>query len=330
MRVRYEMNMGDKNADDRARWVARARLRASYAVTDWLTAGGQLVTGDPDDPNTADVTLGSFVDDLQVALDQAYLRATFGNLQVQGGKFPQPLARTDLVWDSDVSPQGASASYKAPLGASASAKATGLYFIIDDSVVGDDSRMIGGQLALESAVSPNLKLELAAGYYDYRLSSLAGADSGDFRSNLMAGGRYLSDFNLLDVIGAITFQGMGEAWPVRVAGDYVHNYGAATNEDTGFGIDLFVGRGSRKGDWRFNYGYAQTETDAVLAAFSHDNTGIATNYAQHTLAVDYVVASNVILNATLYHYRPLHALHGAGADPRDWLDRVRFNVLANF
>ncbi|MBK6718380.1 MAG: hypothetical protein IPG62_00525 [Sphingomonadales bacterium] len=42
-------------------------------------------------------------------------------------------------------------------------------------------------------------------------------------------------------------------------------------------------------DWRFGCGYAETGVDAVLAAFSHDNTDLATNYRQHTLLVDYVV-----------------------------------------
>lgn len=330
MRVRYEINRGDRDAATRNRWVARARVRASYAISDWLAAGGQVVTGDPDDPNTADTTLGNFDDDLTIALDQAYLRANFGNLQLQAGKYPQPLVRTDLVWDSDVSPQGASAAYKQPLGAGTSLKATGLYFIIDDSVVGKDSRMIGGQVALETAPTEKIKFELAAGYYDYRLSSLAGADSGDFRSNLMVGGRYQSDFNLLDVVGAVTWKGLGGPWPVRVVGDYVHNYGAATSEDTGYAIDLYIGRGNKRGDWRFNYGYAQTETDAVLAAFSHDNTGIATNYAQHTLALDYAVTDNLLLNATLYNYKPLRQVNARLNDPNDWLQRVRFNILANF
>lgn len=324
MRVRYESNFGIAGARDRDRGVLRARLRAAYAVNDWLTVGGQLATGDPDDPNSTDMTLSNFDDDLQVSLDQAYIRLTPGDLQVHLGKIPQPFVRTELVWDGDVSPQGASAAYSADLGG-VKVKASGLYFLVDESVAGPDSRMIGGQLSVQTPSAP-IQAELAVGYYDYSLRSLAGGDAGDFRSNLFAGGRYLSDFNLLDVIAALTWNGLGEKWPVRIVGDYVHNYGAATDADTGFGVDLLVGRASKPGDWRFSYGYAEAETDAVLAAFSQDNTNIGTNYMQHTLAIDFVPKHNLVLNATYYHYRQKDGVIG----PVDWQNRLRLNFLVNF
>ncbi|MEA3539916.1 MAG: putative porin [Pseudomonadota bacterium] len=324
MRVRYESNFGVAGARDRDRGVLRARLRAAYAVNDWLTVGGELATGDPDDPNSADMTLSNFDDDLQVSLDQAYIRLTPGDLQVHLGKIPQPFMRTELVWDGDVSPQGASAAYTADLGG-VKLKAAGLYFLVDESVAGPDSRMIGGQLSMQTPSAP-IQAELAVGYYDYSLRSLAGADTGDFRSNLFAGGRYLSDFNLLDVIAALTWNGLGEKWPVRLVGDYVHNYGAATDADTGFGVDLLVGRAAKPGDWRFAYGYAEADTDAVLAAFSQDNTNIATNYMQHTLAIDFVPKHNLVLNATYYRYRQKDGVIG----PVDWQNRLRLNFLVNF
>lgn len=324
MRVRYESNFGVAGARDRDRGVLRARLRAAYAVNDWLTVGGQLATGDPDDPNSTDMTLSNFDDDLQVSLDQAYIRLTPGDLQVHLGKIPQPFMRTELVWDGDVSPQGASAAYTADLGG-VKVKASGLYFMVDESVAGPDSRMIGGQLSMQTPSAP-IQAELAVGYFDYALRNVAGGDAGDFRSNLFAGGRYLSDFNLLDVIAALTWNGLGEKWPVRLVGDYVHNYGAVTDADTGFGVDLLFGRASKPGDWRFTYGYAEAETDAVLAAFSHDNTNIGTNYMQHTLAIDFVPKHNLVLNATYYRYRQKDGVIG----PVDWQNRLRLNFLVNF
>lgn len=330
LRVRYESNFGDPAARNRDRGVIRARLRAAYAVNPWLTVGGQIATGDSDDPNSTDQTLGNFVDDLTVSLDQAYMRGSFGGVTLTAGKVPQPFVRTELVWDGDVNPQGLSASYRAALGGGASIKANGLYFLIDEATTGEDSRMIGGQLQFESAASALVKFELAAGYYDYRLSSLAGGDTGDFRTNRFAAGRYLSDFNLLDVIGAVQFNGLGERWPVRIVGDYVHNFGATTAEDSGFGVDLLVGRGSRLHDWRFGYGYAEMGIDGTLAAFSQDNTNLATNYLQHTALIDYVIANNVVLNATYYRYRAKSPLFTTAFSTTDWIDRLRLNLLVNF
>lgn len=328
LRVRYESNFGRDAVRNRDRGVVRGRLRATYAVNSWLTAGGELSTGDSNDPNSTDITLTRFDDDLSVSLSQAYLRAQFGNLTLVGGKIPQPFVRTELTWDGDVNPQGLSASYKVALPGGASLKANGLYFLVDEASNARDSRMIGGQLQFETAASNALKLELAAGYYDYTLDSVAGGDTGDFRTNRFAAGRYLSDFNMLDVVGAVQYNGIGERWPVRVVGNYVHNFGATTNQDTGFGVDLYLGRGAKPGDWRFGYGYAETGVDAVLAAFSHDNTDLATNYRQHTLLADYVLSNGVTLNATWYHYKQKSLLFTPGF--ADWANRVRLNLLASF
>ena len=330
LRLRYEANTGDSDSRDRHRGVLRARLRGSYAVTSSLSVGAQLSTGDPDDPNTADVTLSNFADDLAVSLDQAFARYSAGPLTMTGGKIPLPFIRTDLVWDGDVNPQGLSAIYRLDTTGGSVLKAAGLYFMVDEASGGADSRMIGGQVSV--ATPPGrVQIDGAVAYYDYRLAALAGADVGDFRSNLRTiSGSYLSDFNLLDVIGSVSYSGLGERWPVRLAGDYVRNLGTRASADTGFAIDALVGRSAVPGDWRFSYGYSQAEVDAVFAAFSNDNLTIGTNYRLHALSIDYVPQSHTALNLTWYHYRPLDPAYAGGDLPADWLERVRLNFLFDF
>lgn len=330
-RLRYEYNWSDRDGRNRGRGVFRARLGATYDVLDFLTAGARLVTGNPDDPNSADLSLSNFDDDLTVALDQAYIRLNLGALTIDGGKIPQVFQRTDLVWDGDVNPEGFAARYHVPISDTASIEARALYFLIDEASTGPDSDMIGGQLVLNIAPAPNLAINLAGGYFDYSLRSLAGADAGDFRSNLQTpGGRYLSDFNLINLLGSITWSGFGDAWPLRVAGDYVHNGGAATDADSGYALYANLGRASVPGDWRFGYTYASVGTDAVLAAFSNDNLAIATNYQLHGLTVDFVPLDHIVLNATFYHYRPRNPVDAGANDPADWLNRLRFNFLVRY
>ncbi|MGL5839847.1 MAG: putative porin, partial [Sphingorhabdus sp.] len=247
-----------------------------------------------------------------------------------GGKFALPFTRTDLVWDGDVYPEGVSASFKQPLGRTTSFQASSLYFVIDESVGGKDSRMIGGQMGAVIKPTASLELALSAAYYDYRLSSILGGDAGDFRSNLFANGRYLSDFNLVDVIGSASWLGLGKDWPVRLTVDYVKNRGAAVSADTAFSIDTSLGKTGSKGDWRFGYGYAEAGVDAVFAAFSNDNTALATNYQQHSLFIDYTLAPRLILNGTFYRYRPKEAIYVGALDPDDWINRLRINLLAEF
>jgi Putative porin len=328
-RLRYEGNYGDADARDWDRGVLRARFGANFVVNDWLTVGGRLATGDPDDPNSTDVTLSNFADDLNVSLDQAYAEFKVADAKIWGGKFPLPFTRTELVWDGDVNPQGVGANYAIPLGGGA-LRFSGLYFLVDQSVAGADSSMWGVQIGVDMPLSEFFRFELSAAQYDYSLPGVVGADAGDFRSNLIGpDGRYVSDFDLTDVIAVMTFRG-AERWPVRLTGEYVKNGGAQTAGDTGYSVELLAGQVRERGDWRIGYGYSVAEVDAILAAFSHDNTTIATNYRQHTLFVDYAITNKVLFDATFYHYRPYDAAFSGANDPEDWLDRLRVNFQVAF
>jgi hypothetical protein len=160
--------------------------------------------------------------------------------------------------------------------------------------------------------------------------SLSNADAGDTRSNNITsdGAAYISDFDLFDAIATVEYRGFSERYPIRFVGDYVKNLGAAGSDDSGFMLDLFVGRASEKHDLRFRYGYSETETDAVLAAFSNDNTTIATNYKQHTVTIDYVAVENTTLNLTWYLHRKNQLL--SPDDSNDYVSRLRLNVVVKF
>jgi hypothetical protein len=327
MRVRQEWNYGA--ARDRSRTAVRARLRASYAVNENITVGTQIATGDPDDPNSTDVTLGNFVDDFAVSLDQAWIRYSDGGFTAYAGKFPQIFQRTDMLWDGDVSPQGAALTFGAKLG-EAKLDARALYFVIDEAAAARDSDMLGGQLALSAPLGPDFKAGLTGSYYHYRLGSVAGADAGDFRSNLLSGGHYLSDFHLVEGIGTLGWTGLSERWPINFTADYVHNLGAAVPGDTAFNLELAAGRTAKPGDWRLAYNYSEVEVDSVLAAFSHDNIDLATNYRLHGLGLSYVPRSNLQLDLLWYHYRPLDPAYAGSVSPSDWLDRIRLAFMVSF
>jgi len=235
------------------------------------------------------------------------------------------------VWDGDITPQGIGMNYKLPLAGGGALKANALYYVIDEQAAGSESTMAGAQLVYESPALGSWKFDTATAYYHYSLGSLAGADAGDYRTNLRKpNGTYLSEFHLGDVIAGATYTGFGERWPLRIVGDYVRNFGAATDADTGYGLDVLLGRASKAGDWRVGYGYAVAETDAVFSAFSQDNTSIATNYRQHLLSADYVFAAGTSINATWAHYKPYSALDAGSFDPGDWLDRFRLALLVTF
>lgn len=331
LRVRGQRDDSDSDRPDRNSAQVRARLGATFAVNDRVTLGARLVTGDGDDPNSSDVQLSNWDDDLAVSLDQAWLRLDFGDLRLFGGKMPQPFTRTELVWDGDVNPQGVAATYRHAWADGSALRANGLFFIVDERAAGGDSTMLGAQLGYDTAKLGDWQFDASLALYDYSLKSLAGADAGDWRSNLLnPDGTYLSDFRLVDAIVGATWSGLGERWPLRFVGDYVKNTGARTDGDSGHGIDLVFGRASQVGDWRFSAGHARAGVDAVLAAFSQDNIGIGTNYRLYSLGFDYVPWPHTTLSAILYRYRPDAAEHAGGNEPHDWLNRARVSLMVGF
>lgn len=331
LRLRAQGDYSDSDSTGRTSSQLRARIGATYALNDQVTIGGRVVTGDGDDPNSSDVQLSNWDDDLQISLDLAYTQFNFGDLKVYGGKIPNPFTRTDLVWDGDINPQGVSAVYKLPLSGGGTFRASGLFFSIDEQAAGAESTMGGAQFGFDSAGRGAFKYDISGGYYRYSLGSLAGADAGDWRSNRRnPDGSFMSGYELVDVVAGLTWQSSKGRWPLRIVGDYVKNLGAIDDQNTGYGVDVSLGSASKPRDLRFTYGYSQTDADAVLAAFSHDNIGIATNYRLHALTLDYTPKSKMMISAIWYHYKPNNPLYAGANQPDDWLDRVRVFFLMNF
>jgi len=201
--------------------VLRARIGADYAIGKRVTTGLRLATGSQDNPNTTDVTIGNFNDDLQVSLDLAYLTYASGRVALTGGKFRNPFLKTDMVWDGDVNPQGATGALQLPALAGIPVRAKGMFFVIDEQATGPNSVMEGAQLVTGLIDSPAWKLNVALSYYDYHIGNLLNADAGDIRSNKLTeeGDAYRSDFDLADIIAQVEYDGLGEQWPLRgVAG----------------------------------------------------------------------------------------------------------------
>lgn len=329
LRLRQEFNWSTAGVQDRTRNSLRARLAARLALTDKITLGARMVTGNADDPNSTDVTIGSFADDFEVSLDQAYASAKLGDFTVTGGKFANPFVRTDLTWDGDVNPQGIALAYRADLSPDLQLDARALHFAIEENMAGYGSAMNGAQLGLAIGDKAHWQFAVTGGYYNYQLGSLHSADVGDFRTNQVAiDGRYVSRFELAEVLGSLTYGGLGEKWPVSGTLDYVKNLGASEDVNTGWLAQVTLGTTGQAGDWELWYGHSSVDADAVFAAFAQDNIPLATNYLLHAGGASYSLSATTRVEAMLYHYRVKRELPGLpGAD---WQDRARINLVFGF
>jgi hypothetical protein len=313
--------------EPRHRGVIRFRAGVTKKIAEQFNFTARVATGPRGDPNTTDVTLGEFFHDLEIKLDRVSLDFKHNNLFLTGGKFANPFVRTGFLWDDDVNLQGAAGSYSFKQVGKLASKFTGVYSIVDEQTINPDSYMAGGQMEVLYRAAPDWHFTLTGGYYDYTIRSLLNANVSDIRSNNLTPDRraYLSDFNLLDTIAMVEYR-RGNGHPILFVGDYFKNLGARVPEDGGFALDVFYGRATTRKDMRFRYGFAAVETDAVLAAFSHDDTTLATNYKQHTVSFDYVVARNTTFNVTWYYFRRLVST----AEENDFISRLRVNLMVSF
>jgi hypothetical protein len=328
-RLRYEYTSEANGSPATGKEVVRLRAGIAYPLTDYALVRARAATGSPGDPNSTDITLGQFVDDLAFSLDLASIELTRPHWALYGGKFTNPFLTTELVWDGDVNTAGVGGRGMLGNKESVTATLTALYFVIDQQPNDLSSDMGGGQVAVSAKAGKEWGLTAAGAYYDFRIRSLTATDAGDIRTNRLAPGglTYLSDFDLVDAIVAVDYTGFGERFPVRVVGDFARNLAVEDGPDTAWWADLFVGRIQGPGQVRGRYGYAEVETDAVLAAFAHDNTTMGSNSDTHTLAVDAIPTKGLLLNATLYHFRP-HQVP-AGTD-RQFQTRLRLNATVTF
>jgi len=333
-RVRYEDNTSLGDAAGYGRGVLRFRLGASYRVNRLFSVGARLVTGDPGNPRTADVTIGDFLDDLQLSLDRAYVELDQPGVLATAGKFANPFSTTELVWDADVNPAGLAGSLETRPVAGLIPRFTGIYMIVDEQTIGRDSSMWGAQVQLTRRSPSSWGVELAVAYWDYTISSLVNAeDPGDRRGNLTTpdGSAYLSDFNLADVEVKVDVPWPSASCPLRAAVDFVKNLGAAVPEDSGFRFDLSIGRSWTPKQVEAHYGFARCETDAVLGAFSHDNLPLATNYLNHELKLAYGLLQDTTLSLTWYLFRPLKEdPRFPDLDPASTSSRVRLDLMLRF
>jgi len=330
-RLRYEANSRLGEAPGYDRGVIRGRAGADYAINDRIVVSARLVTGDPDNPRTADVEIGDFASDLDISLDRLFARYEHAGARVQGGKFPNPFRTTELVWDGDVNPQGLSGQYALAAGDSFHLQVAGLYFAIDDALSPTRSDMLGGQVGIDWIPGAHWKVSLALAYYDYDIPKIEPGLPGGARGNAVAtdGVTYLSDFNLVEQTVSATYLGFGDQWPLQVSADYVVNRGAAVPGDTGYELSVDAGHLDRPGAMKVRYAYSQAETDAVLGLFSNDNIPLPTNYRLHALSFDYALVERVYLGLTHYHFRQKDVV-----DPStslgDWADRTRLNLYFIF
>lgn len=302
LRLRHESNFNLDDQPDRHRERVRLRFGTGYEVTDELSVGVRLTTGNADDPKSPHTTLGNGFKNFGIALDRAF--ATYRPLWLKGavgtaGKFAHPFYQnpvySELVWDADVQPEGAVAGYSI----SGFGRLTrldfwaGEYVVLEQSLA-DESLASVAQVSAQFNVATNLTANLAVGYYYYTdptpdgASTIFKANAGNAtvdRNGDATPDAFASDFGILNPIVALTYNG----WelPLTVSAEYILNTRAVGDTGQGWATGIVFGRAQKKGDWRLYYQWQVVEQDAVFSPFAQDDFLLGTNHRSHLFGANY-------------------------------------------
>ncbi|MCK7594704.1 putative porin [Pseudomarimonas salicorniae] len=263
--LRAESTHGFSNREDIER--LRSRLRAGLVRDDgtWtLRAVAKFGLGSDDNADNLRNLDNEKSDG--VGIDEFAVGWRGDTLQWQLGKSVLPLAFTPLTWDRDLRPIGASLQHERPIGDFHRFVAQAGYFA-PDHLGEDDSRLAAAQFSWFLNEGGVFSGELHAGYWHYdRLESTR--RSGLMRSNRVVDGRLASDFELINLQGAVRRM-FGER-PLELRLDLVDNLGA-DRDGRGARFSIVYGSALIPGQWEIASAFQRIGRDAVPAAFNEDD-----------------------------------------------------------
>jgi hypothetical protein len=293
---------------DRHRVNYRARLDLHANIAKGVEAGIRLASGNERGAVSTNATLGDFFLKDNFWLDRAYIQLEpVKGIKLTGGRMPNPFDTTDMVWDRDINPEGASVQLNLPVLSNLSVFGAAAFLPLEERALYGDTYMIGAQGGLEARSGP-FTLRASASYYDYRgIQSRKNAPDGsrlfDYTApRFLATGNSVfnmrtdglttlaglaSDFNLLIGNAGLSYQAGAKRF--SLTGEVVRNMALDANEvarlrgepgvkpgDLGWQVRLDAGYPEiRKfGEWNLGVAYKRIETDAVLDIFTDSDFGL--------------------------------------------------------
>jgi len=297
VRLRYEdVNVDNPNSrsgnQDRER--VRARVGFYSEINPQVDAGVRVATGSSADARSTNQSLDNYFEKKNLWLDLAYLDwhpTALPNLHLIGGKMMQPwVSMGDIIWDSDINPEGVAVTYKTNFGPAEVFGSAG-HYNLKDNVDGDgvqykhDAQLYHGQLGTKFDVVDTVKLTVGGSLYAY--------DNDEDSAALRSLGNTTDQFNLVEGFGQLDFTGF--AIPLSAYGQYVKNTQSTDGKDIGW----LAGLKSKVGAWSLDYNYRDVQRNAVVSLFTDSDFGNGfTGSRGHKFKVGYEIDKNFALGAT--------------------------------
>jgi hypothetical protein len=163
---------------ERVRFRGRAKLAVDSDITDSITAGMRLVTGNTSDLVSETQTLDGTAP-YQFGLDELYIRLDERNAQkfpwlsVVGGRFLNPYGTpTDLIFHKDLTFEGMAVTARLGLGDGSAEQShlfltAGAHPLQEVALSPQDKWLVGGQLGTNLRWGDGQRLRVSGAFYDY-------------------------------------------------------------------------------------------------------------------------------------------------------------------
>jgi hypothetical protein len=342
------------SAQDRMRLRYRLRVGMLVNMKDDLQVGFRLGSGDATgvgsqssagSPLSNNSTLQDNGTKKMIYIDAAYGKWTPINdgvwmLAATIGKMDQPFQVSQMVFDSDYTPEGGALQGSYKINDNHSLAVNGAAFVLDEMAASArDPFMYGAQAIWNANWTPHIGSSLGIGAFDIVNKQALGLSGGANPPNINAGGvpninqgntrngfgNLTYNYNPIIVSGSATytldsFPLYNGKFPIKLAGEFMDNPGAnpakgpANNQ--GYWGGITFGKSGKKGTWDIFYRYQYLEADAWydelvdddnVAFYSHTATALAkngwmsgTNMKGHLVKFNYSLTDALTFSLTTY------------------------------
>ncbi len=319
LRYQYKHDKSDNPSDPRKDTnIGRVRMRLGLEskINEKLLAGIGIATGDGDARST-NISFGSTNQKKEIRLDYAYAKYMplpwlniVGGKMLPGDAFWEP---TDLIWDTDITPEGAVLAFKKNLNSNAAVfMNTGIIIMDTESTTNGDPMMAYHvQPGLSYKFNDALSLKSALAFYDFTnvkdKTSSTSSPQKSGQTNSLNGSKWKYDYQMitpsLEFKVMEPFKAVGlNVESLSLFGEYVNNL-AVSNKNNGFSAGFQFGNEKieKWGNWQFRYVYAMLQKDAVLDILpDSDRYSGKTDIRSHEAALTWGLGKNTSLGFDVY------------------------------
>lgn len=297
----------------------RLRLGIIARLNQKLTVAAGIATGSSD-PRSDNITFDNSFEDADIRLDHAYAEYRAASwMSMIAGKYPKGeylWMASDLFWDNDIYPEGASIRFSKPVGYYFEPFISGGRWRIQTNATEDDPYMEYAQIGMKFE-EEHFDVKAAGGVYVFedlkgkKLDYTSCSNSGLDLTSLLGsgcGGVLAYNYKSKGLSAEIGYKMMIHESYKRLAlfADYMINDGDSSlpeNLDEGWAYGMRLGDLKVKEPWQWQlvYQYSHIEKDVIPDIFpSSDRYGGQTGIRGHKVGLKFGLAENVTLGLTYY------------------------------